>query len=108
MRIKGIFQAVLTAHQVEQLARQKLGMAVDFEVNNPLTGSVETLHITFHDIKNHGLVIGRTDKREIVLIKLGDVAERQQKHPSVIVSVKETTKSVGLSATAINDTSKRR
>jgi hypothetical protein len=108
VRIKGIFQAILTAHQIEQLARKNLGTAVDFEVNNPLTRTVETLHLTFHGINNHGMVIGHTDKKETVLIKLGDVAERQQRHPSVVISVREPAKSVGLSANSINDISKRR
>jgi hypothetical protein len=115
VRTKGIFLAILTAHEIEQLARRQLAQAatkpdevVDLEVKNPRTNTAQTLHVTFQGIRKQGLLHGRTDNGEFVLIKLGDVAERQLRRPAVILSVKEITKSVGQSVSPINATSKRR
>jgi hypothetical protein len=115
VRIKGIFSAVLTAHDIEQLVKQgltqptkKSGVAIDLEVKNPQTNAVQILHVAFRGNTNHDPLKGYTDQGELVLINLGNVAERQLRHPSVILSIKEPTKSVSQPASSINGTSKRR
>lgn len=115
MRIKGVFSAILTAHDIEQLvkkgssgATKKSNATIDLEVKNPRTNLVETLHVTIHGNTNRDPVTGHTNNQELVLINLGPVALRQQRRPSVILAIKEPTKSVSQPTRSINGISKRR
>jgi hypothetical protein len=115
VRIKDVFSAVLTAHDIEQLVKagtsqqaKKPNAAIDLEVKNPQTNVVQILRITVHGSTNRDLIRAHTDDGGLVLIRLGAVAERQLRHPSVILATKEPTRSVGQRARPISVTSKRR
>ncbi|MDB5186976.1 MAG: hypothetical protein JWM07_448 [Candidatus Saccharibacteria bacterium] len=99
MRLKGIYIALDTASTIaerakEQIVSKKSSKSDDtiaLKVKDPHTNEEKTLHVTFTGLRKNGFLHGHTsDGAQHIFIKLGASAERDIKHPTVVVSIKET------------------
>ena len=94
MHIQAVYIALQSSFEIEEVVNQSfqehpgaMGDYVMISVRRASSNKTSSLEVAF--CKNHpDLLRGQTKEGEIVLIKLGETAERRNKYPSVIVSSK--------------------